>query len=235
MGCVWNERTFQVNFIIIVTLPPKIAGCRVLTRPPNISGDFVKSDTRSTGMCAFCRYEAVPPDAIITKFNFTSSFANSSRPDLSETLTRTEKPEPRIILSLNYTSVSYISLLVNLPCFFLSILTLNGISNAKAVVIQWRTRELWNYTAISATECVVRWITGIIMFTLFVGCGYLLMNYVHCFYRAFWPRARRRKSSYSNVVIMRGTLHYYVNVKDNTIIVIYALNFIFNKFGIFLL
>lgn len=71
-------------------VPPKIAGCNVFTRPPKISGVLVNSETRCTGIIIFCRYAAVPSEAMMLKSNSIKFEASSDNPVLSETLIKTE-------------------------------------------------------------------------------------------------------------------------------------------------
>src|SRR5687767_12433640 len=67
--------------------PAWIFGCRVFTRPPSISAKPVYADTSVTARPSFCRSRAVPPVERISTPSAASARANSTTPDLSETLT----------------------------------------------------------------------------------------------------------------------------------------------------
>ena len=67
-------------------IPPCIFGCRVLTRPSIISGKPVKSETSMTGIPASASNFAVPPVDSISTPRVCNCRANSTIPDLSETL-----------------------------------------------------------------------------------------------------------------------------------------------------
>lgn len=69
-----------------------MAGCKVFTRPPSISGAPVNSETYVTGnFASFLIKDAVPPLANNLKPASTKLFAKSSNPVLSDTLMRAEK------------------------------------------------------------------------------------------------------------------------------------------------
>lgn len=71
-------------------IPACIAGCNVLTRPPNISGAPVISDTSLTTKPLSLNIFAVPP--LATKLNPKSLnlLPNVMRPVLSDTLSNTK-------------------------------------------------------------------------------------------------------------------------------------------------
>src|ERR1700687_842858 len=66
--------------------PPWIFGCRVLTRPSSISGKPVCDETSVTATPDFSSRRAVPPVERIFTPSATRACANSTQPDLSETL-----------------------------------------------------------------------------------------------------------------------------------------------------
>src|SRR5918992_996018 len=67
--------------------PAWIFGCRVFTRPSSISAKPVYAETSLTASPSFCRSRAVPPVERISTPSAASARANSTTPDLSETLT----------------------------------------------------------------------------------------------------------------------------------------------------
>src|SRR6266478_4761076 len=66
--------------------PPCTLGCRVFTRPPNISGQPVKSETSRTAIPDSRSSLAVPPVERISIFSAAKRLANSTIPVLSNTL-----------------------------------------------------------------------------------------------------------------------------------------------------
>ena len=72
--------------ILRAKIPPWIAGCRVFTRPPSISGAPVTSDTSLTGKLASRSVLAEPPLATNLKPSELRVRANSMRPSFLETL-----------------------------------------------------------------------------------------------------------------------------------------------------